>query len=132
LDSLILCKFLRKCFEDVFGEAAELLGKVTGWSFSGGELRRVGERVSTLKRLFNIREGWKPEDDWLPTRLLEEPLTGGADPGPRLGAAELREMIEGYYRARGWSGGLVPAETIAELGVLDPWDDPCGAKPALP
>ncbi len=26
------------------------------------------------KRVFNIREGWQPADDWLPERLLTEPL----------------------------------------------------------
>ena len=34
LDSLIICKFLRKCFTDFYSEAAELLNKVTGWDFS--------------------------------------------------------------------------------------------------
>ena len=40
LDSLIVCKFLRKCFSDFYTEAAELLSQVTGWVYSGAELRR--------------------------------------------------------------------------------------------
>src|SRR6185503_3833807 len=39
LDSLIVCKFLRKCFADFYGEAAELLNRVTGWDCSDRELR---------------------------------------------------------------------------------------------
>ena len=31
LDSLIVCKFLRKCFSEFYTEAAELLSHVTGW-----------------------------------------------------------------------------------------------------
>src|SRR5439155_15625982 len=60
LDSLIVCKFLRKCFSDFYPEAADLLGKVTGWSYSDAELRRTGERINNLKKLFNQRQGWQP------------------------------------------------------------------------
>src|SRR5213596_2263314 len=43
LDSLIVCKFLRKCFTDFYAEAADLLSQVTGWAYTGTELRRAGE-----------------------------------------------------------------------------------------
>jgi aldehyde:ferredoxin oxidoreductase len=118
MDSLIVCKFLRKCFDDFYGEAAELLGSITGWNCSSGELRRAGERVHTLKKLFNIRQGWRPEDDWLPPRLLTETLPTGVARGVGLTAEELGEMIQAYYRARGWDeNGFVPAGKIKELGL---------------
>jgi aldehyde:ferredoxin oxidoreductase len=118
LDSLIICKFLRKCFVDFYGEAAELLNKVTGWDFSATELRRVGERIQVCKRLFNQREGWRPEDDWLPPRLLSEALPNGVAQGAALTARELREMIDGYYQARGLDdNGFVPVEKLKELGL---------------
>ena len=118
LDSLIICKFLRKCFTDFYTEAANLLEKVTGWPISGAELRRVGERVCTLKKLFNIREGWKPEDDWLPERLLSEPLSTGVARGTSLTPSELREMIQDYYRAREWDeDGFIPEKKLNELGL---------------
>ena len=112
------CKFLRKCFTDFYAEAATLLEKVTGWPYSGAELRRVGERVCTLKKLFNIREGWKPEDDWLPERLLSEPLSTGVARGTSLTPSELREMIQSYYRAREWNeDGFIPEKKLNELGI---------------
>lgn len=118
LDSLIVCKFLRKCFTDFYSESAELLSKVTGWNCSGDELRRVGERIHTLKKLFNVREGWRTEDDWLPERLLKEALPTGVARGVSLTTEELREMIQGYYRARGWDEtGFVPKEKLTELGI---------------
>jgi aldehyde:ferredoxin oxidoreductase len=118
MDSLIVCKFLRKCFTDFYSESAELLGKVTGWNCSGDELRRVGERIHTLKKLFNVREGWRPQDDWLPERLLNEALPTGVARGVSLTTEELRGMIQGYYRARGWGeDGLVPKAKLAELGI---------------
>ena len=118
LDSLIICKFLRKCFTDFYSEAAELLNKLTGWSTSSAELRRVGERIQTLKKLYNVREGWRPEDDWLPERLLNETLPTGVAQGAGLTAAELRAMIQGYYRARQWdNNGYIPEEKLRELGL---------------
>jgi aldehyde:ferredoxin oxidoreductase len=116
LDSLIVCKFLRKCFTDFYEDAAAILRAVTGWEYTGAELRRAGERIHTLKKMFNIRENWRPDDDWLPTRLLNEPLTSGA----ALSCDELREMIRGYYRAREWDDeGFVPTWKLEELGIPD-------------
>jgi aldehyde:ferredoxin oxidoreductase len=118
LDSLIVCKFLRKCFADFYSEGAELLSKVTGWNCSGTELRRTGERIHTLKKLFNIREGWRPEHDWLPQRLLCETLPTGVAQGIGLTGDELREMIQGYYKAREWDeSGFVPEQKLQELGI---------------
>ena len=118
LDSLIVCKFLRKCFNDFYAESAELLSKVTGWPCSAVELRRTGERINTLKKLFNAREGWRPEDDWLPPRLLSEALPTGVAQGVGLTTAELREMIHGYYQAREWDeNGSIPEGKLRELGL---------------
>jgi len=118
LDSLIICKFLRKCFSEFYTEAAELLSHVTGWAYTGEELRRAGERIHTLKKLFNIRERWQPEDDWLPQRLLSEPLPTGVARGVGLSPDELREMVRGYYQARQWDeNGFVPARKLEELGL---------------
>jgi aldehyde:ferredoxin oxidoreductase len=120
IDSLIVCKFLRKCFSDFYTEGAEILSKVTGWSFTGDELQRVGERINVLKKLFNLRQGWQPQDDWLPARLLSEPLPTGVGRGIGLTEAELRAMIAGYYKARGWDeNGNVPLEKRQDLGIDD-------------
>jgi aldehyde:ferredoxin oxidoreductase len=118
LDSLIVCKFLRKCFSDFYQEAAEVLSKVTGWDYTGAELKRTGERIHTAKKLFNVREGWQPEDDWLPQRLLSETLPTGVGAGVGLSPEELRQMIQSYYRARGWDDrGYIPESRLAELNL---------------
>jgi aldehyde:ferredoxin oxidoreductase len=118
LDSMIVCKFLRKCFDDFYPEAAELLSKVTGWDYSGAELVRTGARIHTMKKLFNIREGWQSKDDWLPERLLNEALPTGVGAGIGLTPDELREMIQSYYEARGWDeNGFVPENNLAQLSM---------------
>jgi aldehyde:ferredoxin oxidoreductase len=118
LDSLIVCKFLRKCFTDFYREGAELLSKVTGWDCSSDDLRRIGERIHNVKKLFNIREGWTCGDDWLPERLLNESLPTGIARGVALSTNELREMIQAYYAARGWDeAGLIPEEKLSALDL---------------
>ena len=118
LDSLIVCKFLRKCFDDFYAEAAQLMSAVTGWEYTAADLRQVGERINTLKKLFNLREGWLPEDDWLPPRLLEEPLSSGVVQGVSLTPDELRLMIQSYYAARGWNEqGRVGEEKKRAVGL---------------
>jgi aldehyde:ferredoxin oxidoreductase len=119
LDSLILCKFLRGVFDDLYAEAAELLRAVTGIEFGAEELRGVARRVVDLRKAYNEREGWRPEDDTLPDRFLEEPLADGAAAGARLTRERLREMVESYNLARGWSAqGRLPESARRDL-LLD-------------
>ena len=114
MDSLILCKFLRGVFTDPFTEWAELLSAVTGWEVSGEELRETARRIVMAKRVYNIREGWQPADDWLPDRLLNEPLTLPSGRVAALTADRLRAMIDSYYKMR----GLDP-EGRPDLAVVD-------------
>src|SRR6516162_6658980 len=101
MDSLILCKFLRGVFTSPFDEWAALLASVTGWDVTGSELRAVARRIVLAKRVYNIREGWRTEDDWLPDRLLNEPLTLPSGRVAALTADRLRAMIDSYYSMRG-------------------------------
>lgn len=118
LDSLIVCKFLRKCFSDFYVEAADVISAVAGWDYTGDELRATGERIHTLKKMFNVREQWQPSDDWLPSRVLNEALCDGAARGTALRSDELQQMIGGYYRARGWNrDGFVPESKLNQLGI---------------
>ena len=108
MDSMILCKFLRGVFGDPFEEWAALLAAVTGWDVDGAELRRTARRIVLAKRVFNIREGWQPGDDWLPERLLTEPLETGSGRVAALTPERLRAMIGGYYAARGLDSRAAP------------------------
>ncbi len=118
LDSLIWCKFLRHAFDDFYHESAQVYTMITGWEMTPQELKRAGERISNLKKLFNIREGWTRADDSLPPRVLQEKLSDGVAAGVGLTREELDYMIGGYYRARGWTeDGLIPESRLRELGL---------------
>lgn len=117
IDSLILCKFLRGVFADLYAEGAELLRHVTGWDITGDELRETARRIITLKKLYNIREGWTRGEDTLPERFLSEELPAGGR-AAALPRERLEAMIAAYYAGRGWtSAGLVPPELAARLGL---------------
>src|SRR5579859_2138135 len=118
MDSLILCKFLRGVFSDPFTEWAGLLSAVTGWEVSGGELSETARRIVMAKRVYNIREGWQPGDDWLPERLLNEPLTLPSGRVATLTADRLRAMIGSYYKMRGLDPeGHPGSAALAGLGL---------------
>ncbi len=120
LDSLILCKFLRRCFDDFYGENANLYALVTGLEMTPEELKRTGERITNVKKAFNIREGWTRKDDWLPPRVFRDPLPTGVAKGTVLGEDELNLMIDDYYAARGWTTeGLIPSAKLEDLGLAD-------------
>lgn len=120
LDSIIWCKFLRKAFDDFYGESASIYERLTGWATTPEDLVRAGERINNIKKLFNIREGWTRSDDTLPARVFAETLPNGAAKGVGLTRSDMDMMIDGYYRARGWTvDGLIPEEKIDALGLRD-------------
>jgi aldehyde:ferredoxin oxidoreductase len=119
IDSLILCKFLRGVFDDLYAETAEMLRAVTGWPVNSDELRAVARRIVSARKCVNLREGWTASEDTLPARLFSE---APAQPGaPFLSRSGLQTMIAAYYKERGWTeSGLVPMSLRRELGLGDP------------
>jgi aldehyde:ferredoxin oxidoreductase len=119
MDSLILCKFLRGVFTDLFAEAAQLVSLTTGWDVTADELRTTARRIVAAKKLYNQREGWTAAEDTLPKRFLSEGLPAGSNREARLPRERLQAMISAYYRERGWDEqGRVPAAQIAELAAM--------------
>jgi len=96
----------------------DYVNAVTGWNMSLYELMKVGERNNTLARLFNVREGFTPEDDILPQRL-HEGLGNGALKGERVDPDEFFAARRTYYEMAGWDPqtGRPTTAKLAELGV---------------
>lgn len=117
-DSLVLCKFLRGVFGEPFAELSELLGLATGWDVSADELRQTARRIVAAKKLFNVRAGWRPQEDTLPARFFDQALPD--DPAARLSRAEFAAMVAAYNQARGWTAdGHLPSDELARLGLAD-------------
>ncbi|MDI3281634.1 MAG: aldehyde ferredoxin oxidoreductase C-terminal domain-containing protein, partial [Bacillota bacterium] len=95
--------------------ALEWLNLATGWEMGLEEFLLAGERIFTLKRLFNLGCGVTRRDDTLPERILRLPRReGGA--GDNLPPLEV--MLEDYYRVRGWDAeGRPTPERLRALGL---------------
>ena len=115
MDSLILCKFLRGVFSDPWEEWAGLLRPITGWDIEGAELHGIARGIVGRKHEFNRREGWTREEDTLPARLLDDPITLPSGREASLSRVRLDAMVDAYHRARDLEPG--PDEHVAVL----PW-----------
>jgi aldehyde:ferredoxin oxidoreductase len=98
---------------------AKLYSLVTGLETTSEELKQSGERINTVARLINIREGLGRKDDTLPWKVMNEPIP---DEGPVKGALvtqeELDLLLDDYYEARGWTLEGVPTiEKLKEIGM---------------
>lgn len=121
IDSLIVCKFSRGTYYKEYEDMARLYNLVTGFEMTAEDLRRAGERINNLGRLFNIREGLGRKDDTLPYKVMHLPIP---DEGPSKGAMvtqdELDLLLDDYYEARGWTKEGVPTkEKLEELEMDD-------------
>ncbi len=119
IDSFIICKNAKATFYKELAELAKLYSLVTGDEMSAEELSKAAERINTLARLINIREGFTRKDDSLPWKVMNVPIP---DDGPVKGAIvtqdELDLMLDDYYETRGWTFEGVPkVEKLKELGM---------------
>jgi aldehyde:ferredoxin oxidoreductase len=119
LDSLIVCKNAKGTFDTEFADLAKVYGIVTGFEVTPQQMREAGERIQTLAKLINQREGFTRKDDSLPYKILNQPVTDdGAAKGAVVTKEELDLMLDDYYQARGWDNQGVPTKAkLAELGL---------------
>ena len=100
-----------------FSEYRDLVQAVTGWDVSMHELVQVAERTLALARIFNLREGFTREDDWLPPRFFQ-PQTSGALSETSVDPDELRKAVDTYYEMMGWDIDGAPTEgTLYRLSI---------------
>jgi aldehyde:ferredoxin oxidoreductase len=107
-DSLVLCKFVRDCFEDFETEAAALWSAVSGVPLDASGLREAAQRTWQRKRAINARLGWTPADDTLPERFFAEPIPEGSNAGRRIDPERLSELRATYEALRREAGAAVP------------------------
>ena len=115
-NSAVLCCF--PGFGMSLKELAQLVSAATGFDYATvKEFELVGERISTLARLFNVREGFTRAHDTLPARNLTQSLSSGPAQGQ---VVELEPMLTEYYALMGWdSNGVPTAERLTQLGLAE-------------
>ncbi len=116
--ALVCDPALRFGFEATLGTMSRLFKYTTGWDMSEDELRTLADRVDTLIRVFNVREGFDRKDDRLPARFLKDPLPSGPAKGKVVDAESMETMLTEYYTLRGWDDRGVPTrDTLHRLGL---------------
>lgn len=113
VDSSDICLFTT--FAIGLPEISGMLRGTVGIDMTDEELLKAGERTWNLEKLFNLEAGLTRQDDMLPPRLLNEPVTSGPSKGK---VTELEVMLDEYYEVRGWNKEGVPTEEkLQELSL---------------
>ncbi|MDH5770234.1 MAG: aldehyde ferredoxin oxidoreductase family protein [Candidatus Bathyarchaeota archaeon] len=98
-------------------QKVDIVQSVTGWNTTASELMKISERAINLARIFNIREGFTEEDDWLPPRFFQ-PKTSGALSSTAVNSEKLGKAKTIYYGMMGWNKQGVPTRTkLEELDI---------------
>jgi aldehyde:ferredoxin oxidoreductase len=114
LNSLVLCAFMPDGGAMPFSGIRDLFNAITGWDYSCEDLMAAGERIFTMQRIINIRDGYDGQTDALPKKMFQP-----AGEGFRAGKTPpLKELLGDYYRIRKWDeNGRPAAETLEKLGL---------------
>ena len=121
LNTLSLCFFTAgpaRLFR--LNHIVDMVAGATGWETSLFELMMLGERTTTLARVFNAREGLDRKDDMLPDRVFE-PLETGPLTGEKLDKDQFEKALDTYYEMMGWDVATgIPRETkLHYLNIAD-------------
>jgi aldehyde:ferredoxin oxidoreductase len=113
-DSGVICSFVPW----TFNQQVEAMQHLTGWDYTTAEALRLGERVVTMHRAYNLREGLSVVDDTLPKRFFEPTPRGGLKDTP-IDPAAFEQAVETFYELMGWDTetGTPITRKLADLGI---------------
>jgi aldehyde:ferredoxin oxidoreductase len=117
-DSMIVCHFTWH-FPLSREQKIALINGATGLNYDDNRISQFGQRVETLTRIFNLREGVTKADDVLPPKFWQKG-TQGPSAGMRafIDEVDFENSLEKYYLLRGWDHNGIPTrETIENLGL---------------
>jgi aldehyde:ferredoxin oxidoreductase len=120
-DSLGFCRFLTLFSSPrapQYRQFSRFLELATGLGLSQKALRDTGERICTLERTMLLKDGLSRQDDTLPKRYFEEPVSHGPAKGEVITREGFAEMLDEYYLLHGWDQHGVPKPvTLKRLGI---------------
>jgi aldehyde:ferredoxin oxidoreductase len=98
---------------------AELYEAVTGIDTGRADLRRRVDRVWTLYKMANVREGAGPENEAIPDQWIGAAGFKNYVTGKPLTRVDIESMVEDYYAEWGWDRktGVPTAQVLQKLGL---------------
>jgi aldehyde:ferredoxin oxidoreductase len=103
---LVVCDFLPFGF-DRLGPIWE---KVTGQTLKPDEFMKVGEKISNLTRMYNLKNGRTRKDDTLPQRFFKEKHKAGMFKDKVMNEEVFGNWLDLYYGTRGWDTKGIPTD----------------------
>jgi aldehyde:ferredoxin oxidoreductase len=103
-----------------FEEYGKLIRLITGLDISTEKLKEIGERIYTIERMFNHREGLGRKDDYPPDFSFDIPLPAGLPvvKGKHLDRKKYDKMLDEYYALHNWDKEGVPTKKARkDLGL---------------
>jgi aldehyde:ferredoxin oxidoreductase len=114
-DAMIICRFAQVGKAVTATNVLDWYNMITGRQATMDDLMAAGERIFTLKRLYNTRLGISRKDDTLPPRFL---TLNRKDPDLDTRLPPIGRMLADYYECRDWSEeGIPTAEKVASLDL---------------
>ena len=113
-DSVACCQFVPW----TMSQQVDVVRAATGWQYTVHEAMKLGERVATLGRVFNIREGVTAAEDRIPERFFSGTRRGALkDVG--VDREAMQSAVKTFYGMMGWDieSGIPRKEKLAELGI---------------
>jgi aldehyde:ferredoxin oxidoreductase len=96
----------------------DLYNAATGARLTQDDYWKTAERIYTMERSFNVRDGFDRKDDTVPPRMYKEALSVGAAKGKILTLDGINQELDKYYADRGWDKNGIPTKArLKELGL---------------
>jgi len=113
VDSSGLCLFTTAVWG--YEHFAKMIDATCPGKWDVERIRKTGERIWNLERLFNNAAGLTRENDDLPPRMRKDPVPSGFAKG---NVCELDVLVPQYYQERGWDeAGHPTQDKLKELGI---------------
>ncbi len=109
--SMIMCSFCNP----LPSQNAAIIEAATGLKFGLNEIKHYGERILTMKRMFNVKMGLTTKDDKLP-KILLRPFNEGGSAGKTPNFENLKKL---FYEYRDWDpiSGKPSKKKLKSLGL---------------
>jgi aldehyde:ferredoxin oxidoreductase len=121
-DSMGICAFTSTSLYFMTPEImAQLYSAALGEPMSEEEIMRLGRKIVTLEKCFNVREGATRADDVLPWRMMHEKSVDSPSEDAINSFEKMDPLLDRYYEMHGWDSNTSwPArETLDMLGLSE-------------
>jgi len=109
-DCMLLCRFARNVYD--WEDLNQIYKLITGNEISMDRLKEIANRIITLARMFNVREGISRKDDTLPSIFFSKAFLKGSSAKQVINKADFEKMLDEYYAKRGWDLNGIPKQNF--------------------